>query len=496
MRSLREYIIENESAIILAMSKKELSNRNKEFIKEYNKKSEEEKVQFLAQELKKFLPLGKKKYTAFNTFLKGAGISVATINDAKVITNTELGRKNASASSSFLEGYNKRKTYEEKLQYTIEAFRAKKEYADKVGSRTIYNSFTTKIAGKIDEKIRLEAMSEVNDKLDRSGLNLIFMNLEELKTDEEKIEYLVKVFRERLKKNPKGYAKFVADFKGKIDESIRLRAMNILSVERGAENQNLGMGAEKDLHGLTPKNEIGIRTNVGIRLKDDDEVKSKSVRIIGAEDSTLRKSRLKDLRDAISEGNERKILYEFIRLLKGTNYLKNDIVFQRTFPSNKNVFIEVKNVRYSGGKTEKALEGMPQHFDKIPFSTFIDLGKGEKTNEALKNIIDRNKDSINNKLDTVVKNQLRNSEKYGSRIMLAIHDIKADKDNIFWVNLRKKTDDIRFFLEPDKSGIKAYISVSNLTKEDLLPRKKIKDSLKDEVDFNLLSLLEELMNYK
>lgn len=496
MRSLREYIIENENNIILAMSKNELSNRNKKFIEEYNKKPEEEKVQFLAQELMKFLPLGKEKYTAFNTFLRRAGISISTINDAKVISNTELGRKNSSATSSFLEGYNKRKTYEEKLQYTIEAFRAKKEHANKTNNRTMYTSFVYKLTGKIDETIRLEAMSETNDKLDRSGLNLVFMNLEKLKTDEEKIEYLVKVFRERLKKNPKGYTKFVTDLKGRIDESIRLRAMDILSVERGAENQNLGIDAEKDLHGLTPKNEIGIRTNVGIRLKDDDEVKNKSVRIIGIDDTTLRKSRIENLKKAILDNDERKILYEFIRLLKGTNYLKNDIVFQRTFPSNKNVFIEVKNVRYSGGKTEKALEGIPQHFDKIPFSTFIDLGKGERTNETLKNIIDRNKDSINNKLDAIIKNQLRNSEKYGSRIMLAIHDIKADKDNIFWVNLRKKIDDIRFFLEPDRGGIKAYIGVNNLTKEDLLPRKKIKDSLKDEVDFNLLSLLEELMNYK
>lgn len=480
--SFKEYLKEEGQKYIL---RKEITQSNTDFLKEFNNKPEEEKEKFLSQKLKEVNAMGKKKYDAFNNFLR-KNIDKNTILRAKSLLQKEIGGKDVAGMTIFLDEYNNKKTDEEKLQHTIETFKKIRER-----NLTEYKTFAGHTRGRIDNKIRLMAMSEIAklfESADRSGINMFFKEYNSKKTDEEKLEYVIKYFRERLKTKPKNYKQFVSRLKGKIDESIRLRAMDVITKERYSEGNDLGLGAEIDILDLATKKQTGIRTNVGIRLKDEEEKKEKSAKVINYEDKKVAENRIQGLKKAVLEKDEKKILYEFIRLIKNTNYLKNDVLFKRETNPNKNVFVEVKNVRYSGEKTEKALEGEPQTFDSIPFSYFIDMKEDEE--RILKDVVNKNKESLNKKLDTVIKNQLINSEKYGSRIMLAIHDIKADKDNIFWVNLRKKINDIEFFFTVDKRGIKTYLKVKNLGKEDLLPRKTIKNSLKEE-ELNLITLLVE-----
>lgn len=471
MRSLREYIKEDEERLTFS----------KFFLQYSNLKSDEEKFDFLVKSLRNSYEEqravkseGNKSSSVYDRFRANLlrnipkDIVEKATSEAGIKTDKQISKKN---NDEFIEKINS--LQDDSLK--VEALMNKLKEAKENKRFSSIRDFLKPFKGKIDEAILKEV--EANEKSSKEYLYFITSNAN-LNDDEfvsKSIEFLKE--KDRIKINS-----FIRTLS---NQESRKHLKNILVNE--LKTDNTGARATADVMRLhTKKTQNEKETDTGIRVKSEREKEYRKVDIVREKDETSNISRLTNLKKAIFNGDEKESFARLVSLIKNTNYLKNDVVFESKRSPNKNVFIEVKNMAGSSEKVDKVLNGEVTNITSIQFADLANFQKNKELNKALRKLIAANKKAIGDKIDKTIKKQLSDSEMYGSRIMLAIHDIDADKDNIFHVNLRKKVNDLTFKIT-DTGNI--TLDIENLKKSDLLNRRFLLSKNKEKLEESLLELI-------
>lgn len=255
---------------------------------------------------------------------------------------------------------------------------------------------------------------------------------------------------------------------------------NIRTLEKDVTNKNFNkikfdyQKAEVLVKNLRSKNQNSEITQGGISSKEED---------------VKRTSFLKDVFNKESYTQE-EVKNAIIKTINATDFIKDDIEFTRKKPTSKDVRVEVKNSSSASAPIKKATKGKIVDIYGIVYSGFYS-GNKEST-DAIINVL-HNKDyeeEIHNTLNRIIKKQINKSEGARRRLKLAITNIRSKLDNIFWITLKDKVDDIYFYLDSSYTGqsaISVRFNIKNLSSHHLLDTSKIK-----KIEEQLLSFLKEL----
>lgn len=451
-----EQLLEEQSFI----KPKRLSNN--EFYDEYAKgNTPEEKHAIMVKHLKDRLSMGVGIYKSTINSI-GRKIDRDLLHRAKEeATGKKI--KGTDLNAKFLREYNL-KPDDQKLSFLINFLNNQKERK----GHYYYNTLQY-LSGKINTDIEVKAKQATYTK-STAGLSF-FNEYNKLQTKEKKVDFLIKYLKERRKQGSILYYNSRARLKKKIDKEIFKEVESVLNKE-GLVIAQRGNKAETNSLGIASKNQEGVITRTGISAKKG-------------------KHRVAGLKKALIVGDDKKIYQETIKTLENSDFIKDDILLKRANRPNKNVFIEVKDNKGSGEIIDVVQSGGKGEILELKYCDFLRITRSTKQgkeedesfkdyNQKMNEIVSNHIDELNAKLDVIIKNQIESAHN-GSRTMLAIHDVEGGRDIIFWVNLRKKKDDIKFYFKESRRGksygLGIFMDIHNLTKKELFPLREIQDKV-------------------